>query len=140
MKRSLAAIALAFPLVYGVLPAAAQEPEWVETEVYMAEVAAYFDQCMTSAIEAGAPPTNGLYLNCLPNSTDVRNVLEGTQPITGMVACVDWSLAAMAGIIGDELMSELNNNTRCETEGLETMSLYEMWQWVRESDIEPYGI
>jgi hypothetical protein len=139
MKRWIAAsIAVALPCF--TLPAVAQEPEWIRTEVYMAAIEQEFRQCMNTAINAGAPVTNGLLLACLPSSADISNVMAGIQPITGMSACVDWSLAAMAGIISDEMMSELNANTQCETEGIERWSLNRMWQAVRESEIEPYGV
>jgi hypothetical protein len=139
MKRLLAAaIAVALPCF--TLPAVAQEPEWIRTEVYVAAIEQEFRHCMDSAIAAGAPVTNGLLLACTPSGADMDNVLAGVQPITSMIACVDWSLAAMAGIITAETMSELNANTQCETEGIELWSVNQMWQSVRESEIEPYGI
>jgi len=139
MKCLLAAgIAIALPCF--TLPAVAQDLEWTRTEVYMAEIEQAFHQCMNTAIDAGAPLTNGLLLACLPSSDDIGNVMTGVQPVTSMSACVDWSLGAMAGIISDEMMSQLNANTQCETEGVELWSLNRMWQSVRESEIEPYGI
>lgn len=119
---------------------AQRDHEWVSTDVYREQVVNSFDQCMQEAVNRGARPTNGLYISCLPNSEDIRNVLSGGQSLTSMEACVSWSLASMGGAMSNELFGSLHEGTRCRTEGIETISLYEMLGRTMNSEIEPYGI
>jgi len=63
---------------------------------------------MKGYANAGAPMTNGVYLSCLPSSEDIQNVLVGSQRITSMTACVDWSLAVMGGVMNEVMLLQLN--------------------------------
>jgi hypothetical protein len=67
---------------------------------------------MRGYANAGALMTNGAYFSCLPSSEDIQNVLVGSQRITSMTACVDWSLAVMGGVMNEVMLLQLNARTQ----------------------------